>query len=127
MQATESKTQTFTYGTTPTEVIKAALEGDDELQEGLYPMSLVGEAKTIVTKLVNVGIDSHLEACFIPDRGDAFEDTGFRLECKVSQKSLLVLLRRMTEGFLFNLDEDEEDEAMSLRSCILQTIGIEEV
>lgn len=121
--------QTFIYGETPTEVIKAALETDKKIQDdgGIYSMSPVRNAKTVVLKLVNVGIDSHLEACFMPHRGDSFVDTGCRLECRVSIESMLVLLRRMTEGFLFLDDENEEDEAMRLRSDILLTIGIEEV
>ena len=112
------------------------------IQEGIthYEMSLVGEDIEAVRRVVNVGIDAHLTACFCRERGDAYEqdersitatsDTKWwksgekivlatTLECRLSIESLLVLLRR--------LYEDGSDEAWSLRSAILSTLGIEEV
>ena len=97
-----------------------------------YPMSLTGKAIDVVTAAVNRGIDSHLEACFIPDRGDSFMPgkretaTTFicrTLECKISQESMPVLLRR-----LFDLEgsEEFEDEGRSVASDILATLGIGE-
>lgn len=93
-----------------------------------YPMSLVGEAARAVEQAVNIGIDSHLEACFVPERGDSYEH-GKRstaggvvhtltLECEVSPESLPVLLRR--------LFEQEGEEGPSLASSILETIGIDD-
>ena len=83
--------------------------------DGFYPMSLVGRWAEVVKEAVNQGIDSHLEACFIPDRGDVYEASGNgRLECKVSPESMPVLLRR-----LFN--SDDEDVNM-LAQDILDTI-----
>jgi hypothetical protein len=98
-----------------------------------YTMSLTdtNEIKAVVAA-VNQGIDSHLEACFCPDRGDRFEG-GERtagklvlcrtLECRVSPESLPVLLRR-----LYELDTEEEivDAAMSLAGDILMTLGFDE-
>ena len=68
-----------------------------------------------VLAAVKQGIDSHLEACFIPDRGDKYE-WGERkagksvlcrtLECSISPESLPVLIRRLFESG----DEAGEDE-----------------
>lgn len=97
-----------------------------------YPMSLTGKAIDVVTAAVNRGIDSYLEACFIPDRGDSFmpgkRETANTficrtLECRVSPESMPVLLRR-----LFSLEgsDEFEEEARSLASSILTTLGIDE-
>jgi hypothetical protein len=92
-----------------------------------YPMSLVGEDQQSVIAAVNQGIDSHLEACFVPARGDRFRlrtpqgirgrICGPRLECHVSPQSLLVLVRRLMES--------GDDAAESLASSICQTLDIE--
>jgi hypothetical protein len=76
--------------------------------EDPYCMELVGRIDIeAMTAAVNQGIDSHLEACFVPDRGDVFEPkerkvgsrrVGQVLVCKVSQESMPVLLRRLFEG-----------------------------
>ena len=50
-----------------------------------------------VQKAVNQGIDSHLEACFVPDRGDRYDWVNGRLACDISPASLPVLLRRLCE------------------------------
>lgn len=99
-----------------------------------YTMSLTGsdEIKAVV-EAVNVGIDSHLEACFCPNFGDRYGD-GVRtlsdgrvlcgcLDCVVSAESLPVLLRR-----LFELDTAEEiaDAGMTLAGDILTTLGFDE-
>ena len=92
-----------------------------------YHMSLTGEDGRRVVSAVNQGIDAHLEACFIPDRGDSFRFqnppgiqgrvSGSRLECNVSPESLVVLVRRLLES--------SDDAAQSLASSICQTLGIE--
>lgn len=94
-----------------------------------YPMSLTSESEVAaVISAVNQGIDSHLEACFMPELGDAFAP-GARttrsgavitrtLECVVSQQSLPVLLRRLFES--------GDDQAWSLAEDILTTLGIDE-
>lgn len=107
----------YSYGMTPPEVIKASV--DAECLGRPFPMQLVGEDAQVVMDAVNQGIDSHLEACFCPDRGDSFAWSGSRLYCHVSCESMPVLLRR--------LSEIDSDAAMSLRSSILETVGIEEI
>ncbi len=92
-----------------------------------YSMSLVGEDRQTIMAVVNQGIDGHLEACFVPDRGDSYEFktpegiagqiSGPRLECRVSPESLPVLVRRLMET--------GEDEAEMLASSICQTLEIE--
>ena len=80
-----------------------------------------------VVNAVNQGIDSCLEACFCPDRGDRY-DGGTRkagklvlcgtLECSVSKESLPILLRRLF---------DSDDEAgPRLASDVLTVLGINE-
>jgi hypothetical protein len=92
-----------------------------------YPMSLVGEDRQIVIAAVNQGIDSHLEACFVPDRDDGFKMqtppgirskiSGPRLECMISPKTLPVLVRRLMES--------GDEQAESLASSICQTLDLE--
>ena len=92
-----------------------------------YPMSLVGDDRHAVIAAVNQGIDAHLEACFVPARGDRFRMqtppgirgrvSGPRLECQVSPQSLPVLLRRLLES--------GDETAESLASGICQTLDIE--
>jgi len=108
-------------------VVRKAMDGET------YTMSLTGtdEIRAVVDA-VNVGIDSHLEACFCRERGDSYEG-GKRtagkyvlcrtLECAVSVESLPVLLRR-----LFELDADERvaDAGMTLAGDILMTLGFDE-
>ncbi|SRR5258706_14661828 len=92
-----------------------------------YRMSLVREDHHAVIAAVNRGIDSHLEACFVPARGDRFRFrtpdgirgriSGPRLECHISQQSLPVLVRRLIES--------GDEAAESLASSICQTLEIE--
>jgi len=94
-----------------------------------YTMSLTGRAIKAVMAAVNQGIDAHLEACFVPERGDLYAGGARRvgskvmchtLDCSVSSESLPVLLRR-----LFELeDTDLEDEAQSLANDILETLRL---
>jgi hypothetical protein len=92
-----------------------------------YPMSLVGEDAEACQECVNEGIDSHLEACYVPERGDRFNWTpgkiisgvssGARLECLVSPESLVVLIRRLLES--------SNENGASLASGICSTLDIE--
>jgi hypothetical protein len=92
-----------------------------------YRMSLVREDHHAVIAAVNQGIDSHLEACFVPARGDHFRFrtpagirgriSGPRLECRVSPQSLPVLVHRLMES--------RDEQAASLASSICQTLEIE--
>jgi len=98
-----------------------------------YTMSLTDtdEVRAVV-ETVNQGIDSHLEACYCPGRGDRYEGGQRKagrfvlcrtLECCVSPESLPVLLRR-----LFELDTEEHvvDAAVRLAGDILLTLGLDE-
>ena len=76
-------------------------------------MELVGEDREAVRNAVNQCIDSHLEACFVPARGDVFTP-AHKLLCKVSRPSMLVLCRRLMET----------DEGSSLVSSIASTLDI---
>jgi hypothetical protein len=92
-----------------------------------YAMSLVGEDRQKVIAAVNQGIDAHLEACFVPARGDRFRlqtpagikgrISGPRLECNVSPQSLPVLIRRLMKS--------GDERAESLASSMCQTLAIE--
>ena len=68
-----------------------------------FTMVLTGKNEILaIIEAVNTGIDAHLEACFVPERGDHYA-WGERtvgnsgrirtLECTVSPESLPVLLR----------------------------------
>lgn len=86
-------------GTVTYEAVRKAMKDEP------YTMSMTGtdEVQAIIEG-VNQGIDSHLEACFCPQRGDRYE-VGKRmagrlllcrsLDCTVSVESLPVLLRRL--------------------------------
>ena len=115
--------RTFSYSWTAklgTEIARAAPKAG-------YHMSLVAEDRQKVIAALNQGIDAYLEACFVPGRGDSFRlqtppgirgrISGPRLECKVSAKSLPVLVRRLMES--------GDEQAESLASSMCQTLEIE--
>lgn len=114
-----------------------------------YTMSLTSHREIeVVVKAVNVGIDSRLQACYCPERGDdygqgkrsitATKDTKFwkagaelvlarTLECSISPESLCVLLRRLYEDMESTGDDgDDADVGMSLASSIMQTLGFDD-
>lgn len=93
--------------------------------DGLFDMNLAGKAAKVVEKVVNVGIDSHLEACYVPARGDRFVASKGRLACLVSGESLAVLIRRLTEITSTEQDGDDADEGWSLASDILGSLGFD--
>jgi hypothetical protein len=91
------------------------------------------EIKAVVAA-VNEGIDSRLEACYCPDRGDSYEGGDRRagklvlcrtLECVVSVESLPTLLRRLCESDLGG-DEEVQSEGSRLACDILSVLGINE-
>ena len=98
-----------------------------------YTMSLTDtDEMRAVVETVNQGIDSHLEACYCPGRGDSYEGGKRKagrlvlcrtLECRVSPESLPVLLRRLFE---LGTGEPVVDAAMTLGSDILMTLGFDE-
>lgn len=113
-----------------------------------YTCSLTDDDATVATKMVNIGIDSRLQACFIPDRGDSFTNgersitatsdtdkwkTGDKLvlantlECDISPESLPVFLRRLCEDTEYTgEDDDDNDVGSSLASSILYSLGFTE-
>lgn len=108
-------------GTVPYQTVREAMGGEP------FTMSLTGDDIEAVVEAVNQGIDSHLEACYCPDRGDRYE-SGRRmaertvlcrtLECSISSESLPVLLRRLFDA--------GSEAAMTLASDILTTLGIDD-
>ncbi|HEC72588.1 MAG: hypothetical protein ACTSW7_00650 [Candidatus Thorarchaeota archaeon] len=108
--------ETYSSGETPIERLKEIFE-----EHGNYNMSLVGEDRDVMIHVVNQGIDAYLEAF----TESSFSDDGYRLTCDVSPKDMLVLLRRLHEGF--GMDYDLIDHAWSLRSGILDTMDVEEL
>ncbi len=100
-----------------------------------FTMSLTNtdEIKAVIAA-VNEGIDSHLEACFCPDRGDRYEGGKRKagkltlcrtLECVVSLESLPILLRRLCESELGG-DPEVQSEGNRLACDILLCLGINE-
>lgn len=110
------------------ETVREAMQGE------MFPMELVNrdEIEALI-EVVNLGIDSHLEACFVPTRGDSYGAsqrvltevmcvTVFR--CEVSPESMPVLLRRLMEH---EFKEERHFEAASnLQSSILEALDINE-
>jgi hypothetical protein len=84
-----------------------------------YNMTLVGPDADVCKECVNQGIDSHLETCFVPERGDSFEVSPglHKLVCVVSPESLIVLIRRLLES--------SNENGPSLASGICDTLDIE--
>ncbi len=116
-------------GTVDYETIRRAMGNEP------FTMSLTDsdEIRAII-EAVNEGIDSHLEACYCPDRGDRFGGGERKagkltlcrtLECVVSVESLPVLLRRLCESELGG-DPEVQAEGNRLASDILMVIGINE-
>ena len=109
-------------GTIPYDAVREAMGGEP------YTMSLTGKDEILaVIEAVNQGIDSHLEACFCPERGDRYEGGERKagkltlcrtLECSVSIEAFPVLLRRLFDS--------GGDAAWSLGGDILTTLGFDE-
>jgi len=59
----------------------------------MFNMSLVGAARASATQAVNQGIDARLEGF----TKSSFHDNGRRLECKVHDDELQILIRRLLE------------------------------
>ena len=116
-------------GTVDYETIRKAMGGEP------FTMSLTDEDEIrAVIEAVNEGIDSYLEACYCPDRGDKFEGGKRRagkllicrtLDCVVSIESLPVLLRRLCESELGG-DPEVQSEGNRLACDILLVLGINE-
>jgi hypothetical protein len=114
-----------------------------EANTDLFQMEMHGDDAVVIAQALLVGIDSHLEACFVKERGDqclsqqvahiatlndekviapyCCNHPNF-LKLVISAKSLPVLLRRLCELDFGNTDL--QDEARSLADDILETIGL---
>ena len=75
-----------------------------------------------IAEAVDQGIDAHLEACFVPDRGDEYEPVGRvggrqarKMKCVISVESMPTLLRR--------LFEDGGDASIGVASSIMSSLG----
>jgi hypothetical protein len=116
-------------GTVDYETIRTAVANEP------FTMSLTDEDEIkAVIAAVNEGIDSHLEACYCPDRGDRYEGGRRKagklvlcrtLDCTVSPESLPTLLRRLCESDLGG-DVEVQAEGNRLASDILMCLGINE-
>lgn len=125
LRALEREQQQRIFSAVWSEPLGAAIVAATPVQG--YRMSLVGRDCQQVIDAVNQGIDAHLEACFVPDRGDRFSlvssegfpgrMSGARLECEISPQSLAALVRRLMQS--------GDPGAESLASGICQTLGIE--
>ena len=104
------------------EPIRNAMNGEP------FTMSLTDTDEIeAVIDAVNQGIDSHLEACFCPERGDEYSG-GKReagrlvlcrtLDCTISPDSLPVLLRRLLDG--------DDEAGYRLANDILNVLGFDE-
>jgi len=80
-----------------------------------FDMKLVGEDAKAVSAAVNQGIDSRLEACLVPERGDIYKVEGRKLVCLVSAESMPVLLRRLLE------DGDESGIGSSMLEVLFRS------
>jgi hypothetical protein len=94
----------LTYGTLP----------DDLSIDEPYAMSLNAPDEALVASIINQGIDSHLEAVSVDDRGirDHHHDIDIR-----DTASLRCFLRRLVER--------GDDEALDFASYILSTLNYE--
>ena len=107
----KEKRQSFTFGTTPKEVI---MEKVNKQTPNGYPMTIRSQNEwAAIANAVNQGIDSHLEG-FTRSKFDS--KTG---ECLVHPEEMFTFLRR--------LFENGDEESWGLRSSILETLGIEEI
>ena len=112
--------KSYSMGQTPKSVILKALKANGKTYTITAPHGS-SDAK-LITRIVNMGIDSHLEAVTDSKFGNEKEKVkglGGRLTCEFSNKDMLVILRRLWE--------DGSDEAWLLRSDILSTLEIEEI
>ena len=107
----EEKWRSFSYSTTPSEVIKERTE--KIAPSGYYMLVRYPREWAVIAKAVNQGIDSYLEG-FTRSKFD--NKTG---NVNIHPAEMSILLRRLLE--------DGSDEAMDLRQDILTTLNIEEI
>lgn len=110
--------QTFTYGTTPKEVIIAACK--EQCPDGYHMTIRCQDEWGWIAQAVNKGIDAHLEA--LTERSTFDNGT-----CLVHPEELHVLLRRLDEIGMEMEPDLQGDDPCSLRTAILSTLDIEEI
>lgn len=117
-----------------------------------FPMSLVRNEAQAVYLAVNIGIDSRLQICNCPERGDSFDIEQRKikagpnmkhfvegddivlantLSCSVSPESLCVLIRRLVDDGPYCEDEACDGDCIgcagpSLAEGILQVLGFDD-
>lgn len=107
-----ARNRSFSLGHTPVKLITKLCR--EQCPDG-YPMHLKSQREwRVLSDAWNQGVDGHLEA--LTERSSADPTTG---RVNVHPDELQVLLRR--------LFEDGGDEAWSLRTDILSTLGVEEI
>jgi hypothetical protein len=109
-------------GTVTYDIVRKAMANEP------FTMSLTDPDEIhAVIESVNDGIDSHLEACFCPERGDRFQGGKRKagklvlcgcLDCSVSPESLPTLLRRLCES--------DKEAGNRLAGDILMVLGIDD-
>lgn len=113
--------KTYSYGCTPESVIRENLPVN-------YNMELNGKDYEVFARLVNIGIDSRLQAVNVSN--DVIRRIHNKAGLNLDKESMLCLLNRCFDYGLSDynlLDESEKERALDLRSSILYTIGIEEL
>lgn len=98
------------------DLVREAMAGES------YPARFSRDDGEYVEAAVGQGIDSRLEACYVPARGDDYTWGGGFLHCTISPESMPVLLRRLFESD----SEENEGEPGQLASDILTSLGIDE-
>lgn len=121
--------------------IRKAMKGEP------FEMSMTGREVEVLIKVVNIGIDSRLQACNGPNdsyeggersfiatedgprwkKGDKVVHTR-TLECSISPESLPVLLRRLYEDTEYTGEDDDDNDVGSLlANDILTCLGFNEM
>lgn len=90
----------------------------EAMKNSPYKMNLTSKDFTHFAEAVNQGIDSRLQACFSPDRGDKFQQVSNKARITISVESLPVLIRRLLES--------EKEEANLLGESILTSLGFKD-
>jgi hypothetical protein len=113
---------TFNCPQTPPEIIRKRVE--EKCPDG-YPMSLPvnSDDAKLIRQVVNVGIDSHLEAITNARFATECTSMGSRLHCVFAPNDMNVLLRRLYEHW----DVHGDENALLLRKDILGSLEIEEL
>lgn len=71
----------------------------------MHEFNLYDEDARNVIKAVYKGIDGHLEACYVKERGDSYFIRPSCVHCQVSDESMKVLIRRLGEAGHYDLEK----------------------